>query len=96
MIEWIEQIWTPHIESYPNSLLIMDQFSVHKLPIILNKLKELKTDILFIPPGLTSKLQPLDLYLNKPLKDRLHNKWEDYILNSKPNDKGKQNNFFIK
>ena len=77
------------MENFPKSLLILDQFRVNMTPLVINKFKDLNTDILFIPPGLTSKIQPLDVFINKPLKDRLRNRWEEYILNSEPNNKGK-------
>ena len=56
----------------------MGQFRVHKLENILSNLRDLKTDVLFIPPGLKGKLQPLDVYCNKPMKDELRKYWETY------------------
>ena len=32
-----------------------------------------------VPPGCTSKCQPLDVCINKPFKGVLRNCWEDYI-----------------
>ena len=36
-----------------------------------------------IPGGLTSLVQPLDFCLNKPLKDRLREKWTQWMINRK-------------
>ena len=38
-------------------------------------LKQIKTSQAMILGGLTSALQPLDVVLNKPFKDRLRQKW---------------------
>ena len=32
-----------------------------------------------IPGGLTKKLQPLDIAVNKPFKDQLRAKWENWM-----------------
>jgi len=33
-----------------------------------------------IPGGLTKKLQPLDIAVNKPFKDQLRAKWENWVM----------------
>lgn len=38
------------------------------------------TEIAVIPGGLTSVVQPLDVCLNKPLKDRLREKWTTWMV----------------
>ena len=37
------------------------------------------TKLIYFPPNTTHKLQPMDLGVNKPFKDRLKAKWEDFI-----------------
>ena len=68
----------------------MDQFSVHKLDAVKKLLNKSKTDILLIPPGFTSIQQPLDIYMNKPLKDQLRSRWETYMLEAEFNHKDKK------
>ena len=53
------------------SLLLWDQFRAHKTDKVKDVLKNLKISLAMIPGGLTSVLQPLDVVLNKPFKDRL-------------------------
>ena len=88
MLKWIDQVWSNHANQFEKSLLVLDQFSVHKLATVKKRLQELNTDIILIPPGLTCKLQPLDVYVNKPLKDQLRKLWSSYILDPILDKKG--------
>jgi len=53
----------------------MNSFKGHKTNSVKKRCNEENTDIAIIPDGLTSVLQPLDVCLNKPFKDRLREKW---------------------
>ena len=52
-IDWINRIWLPYSSKFPRSLVIMDQFSVHKVDAVKKLINKSKTDILLIPPGFT-------------------------------------------
>jgi hypothetical protein len=82
MIWWIENIWTKHLQrgSNPKSLLVIDSFSGHKTDTIKKRFREKKTDLAIIPGGLTSKLQPLDVSLNKPFKAKVRNLYNHWML----------------
>ena len=61
--------------------LLMDSFSGHNTASVL---KMMTDDInlkgySIIPPGTTSQLQPLDVGINKPFKDRLRMKWNKWM-----------------
>ena len=64
---WVEEIWLKHTKAmseklgFENSLLTFDAFSAHKTGEVQAKLIEKKSDILMIPPGCTSKCQPMDV-----------------------------------
>jgi len=73
MIWWIDNIWkrrTPDL-SNPRSLLILDSFRGHLVDSIKQKFYEKSTNIAVIPGGLTSKLQPLDVAINKSFKSKV-------------------------
>lgn len=65
----------------------MDQFRVHKTQKILEKLNSMNTDVLLIPPGLTFFIQPCDVYLNGPLKRKMRDLWQTYMIETKEDPK---------
>jgi DDE superfamily endonuclease len=93
MVWWVKNIWTKRLRrgSNPKSLLVLDSFTAHKTNAVKNRFHEKKTNLAVIPGGLTSRLQPLDVSLNKPFKAKvrnLYNHWmseaiKDYTLSGK-------------
>ena len=82
---WVEDIWLKHTKAmseklgFENLLPTFDAFSAHKTDEIQGKLIEKNTDILMIPPGCTSKCQPMDVCVNKPFKAILQKCWVQYV-----------------
>ena len=56
-------------------MLVIDSFEGHKTESVRQKCNASNTHIAIIPGGLTSIVQPLDVCINKPFKDRLREKW---------------------
>src|SRR5438128_2410424 len=72
MAWWIDNIWTMRAPfSKPQSLLVMDSFSAHITDSAKRHLIEQKTNIAIIPGGLTSRLQPLDVAVNRSFKAKV-------------------------
>ena len=71
---WVENIWskrTTDLTSNPRSLLVLDSFRGHLVDSTKQKFKEKETDMAVIPGGLTPKLQPLDVSINKSFKNKV-------------------------
>ncbi|GFX66183.1 pogo transposable element with KRAB domain [Trichonephila clavipes] len=70
---WIKNIWQrrPGALRNPQSLLVWDMFRSHLTDNTKKLLTECNTDIVVIPGGLTSLVQPLDACINKPFKQNL-------------------------
>ena len=66
MKKWIRQIWVKYTQCR-KALLVMDSFRAHSTETSKICWQQL-IQIAFIPGGYTSKLQPLDVSLNKPFK----------------------------
>jgi hypothetical protein len=52
-------------------MLILDSFRGHIVNSVKNRLVEKNTNIAVIPGGCTSKLQPLDIAINKSFKSKV-------------------------
>uniref|UniRef100_U9UYM1 HTH CENPB-type domain-containing protein n=1 Tax=Rhizophagus irregularis (strain DAOM 181602 / DAOM 197198 / MUCL 43194) TaxID=747089 RepID=U9UYM1_RHIID len=72
MLWWIETVWTSR-NPFGNSrsLLVLDSFRGHIVSSVKNRLVEKNTNIAVIPGGCTSKLQPLDVAINKSFKAKM-------------------------
>jgi DDE superfamily endonuclease len=47
---------------------------------VVSKIQELGVEVNHIPGGCTGLTQPVDVGINKPLKNRIRHKWEEYML----------------
>lgn len=50
------------------SILILDQYSVHTNELVISEAKKLNIKLIYVPVGKTDKHQPLDVNINGPLK----------------------------
>ena len=84
MLRWIEMIVAPSRSNIASKeILILDAFSAHADKRILKRLKDLKLIPIFIPGGCTAYLQPLDVAINKPFKDRFRRQYWTWMGDEK-------------
>ena len=69
MAHWIRGCWRPKI--VPNTLLIADVHRAQTIQGIKDLLLQCNTDLLLVPPGCTSLVQPMDVVFNKPFKNTI-------------------------
>jgi hypothetical protein len=62
------------------SALLLDQFPVHVDDFIAEEAKKRNIELIFVPKGLTSKYQPLDVLINGILKQKAKKLWRDEIV----------------
>uniref|UniRef100_A0A3Q3CHA3 C2H2-type domain-containing protein n=1 Tax=Haplochromis burtoni TaxID=8153 RepID=A0A3Q3CHA3_HAPBU len=74
---WIEKVWHPCVASQRNSscLLIADVHRGHQTDAFRRALSSVCTDVIFIPSGCSSRLQPLDVCVTRVLRDFLQTQW---------------------
>ena len=60
-------------------MLVLDSFRGHTMEEVKTLLKTGKTDLVVIPGGLTSMLQPLDVCINRPFKFALKQKYKEWM-----------------
>ena len=73
MLWWIENVQCNRDGTSNNSrsLLIFNSFCSYLVNNVKNKLDEKQTNIAVIPGGLTGRLQPLDIEVNKIFKSKV-------------------------
>lgn len=79
-MDWLKTVWMRRPGALFNqpSMLVLDAFKGHTTEKVKNLIKEMGSDFVCVPGGMTSQLQPLDVSVNKPFKDnfkRLYNEW---------------------
>lgn len=79
---WLDNIWSarPGGLRKQRSLLVWDMFKSHLTPNTKKQLAATCTNSAVIPGGLTSLVQPLDVCLNKPFKDRVREQWNQWMI----------------
>jgi hypothetical protein len=63
-------IWLRTLKPNSKLVLIWDVFSAHRDKKVKERATALKIRLIFIPPGMTDKLQPLDRWIFGNLKQR--------------------------
>jgi len=79
MKEWLSIVWGKRPNVRERSALVLDSFRVHRTSYVKEMLKKDNTDLIIIPGGMTSILQPLDVGVNKPMKTALRARWNKWM-----------------
>lgn len=75
---WFRSFILPHTKG-KRALLLIDSFSAHETEEFIKLAHDNNVDIVIIPGGCTSKVQPVDVCLNKPLKSVIPNRWRVHV-----------------
>ena len=79
---WVEKVWQSRSGGLlrKKSLLVWDSFQAHLVDSVKRTVRQTNTNIAVITGGLTNVLQPLDVSLNKPFKDCLCERWNNWMI----------------
>lgn len=82
MVDWINSVWNrrPGATRHLRSMLVLDAFKGHLRDDVKDELKKRSCDLVVIPGGMTSQLQPLDVSVNKPFKNLVRHEYENWLL----------------
>jgi DDE superfamily endonuclease len=75
--DWIEKCFQKF--TFSKRFLIWDSFRCHLSTQTKTRLKDYNTIVGVIPGGCTKYIQPADVTWNKPLKDKLRQRYEDWM-----------------
>ena len=83
MIEWITKFLLPYAktkaEEGSRTVFLLDAASFHISSNVKSLLKENNIDLAKVPAGCTDFLQPLDVCINKPLKDKVRQQYVKWL-----------------
>ena len=78
--DWVRRVVAPsRSSSSPKEILLLDSLSAHADTQAIEELRALNLIPLMIPGGCTSILQPLDVAINKPFKDRFRERYRRWM-----------------
>lgn len=83
MLQWVEQVLKPWAAEVPEGeipYLLLDSYKCHLMSSVVTAIQELGIEVEHIPGGLTGLVQPVDVGINKPFKNRIRRMWEEYML----------------
>jgi hypothetical protein len=83
MLDWIYRVWSP-FATQQNELtyLIIDECRTHMTANVRKAFLEVGTEVDYIPGGYTSKLQMLDVGVNKPFKNNVRHEFDTWLVGS--------------
>jgi hypothetical protein len=72
MIMWVEKVLKPYVLEAPDNvvpLLLLDSYRCHMMASVVGLIQELGVEVEHIPGGCTSLCQPIDVGVNRSLKN---------------------------
>jgi len=81
-LQWIKKVWKPFCTNKGPTYLLMDEFSVHMMSECVNSIQDCGTEVDFVLGGYTSKLQVIDVGINKPFKGYVMECYERFMVNN--------------
>ena len=81
--KWIHHVLKPYLETAPvgvEPVLILDSYKCHLKASVIGALEGLGVQVEHIPGGCTGLCQPVDVGIGKPLKNRVKNDFEHWMM----------------
>ena len=85
MLIWIDLVLVPHLQQNAEGspvVLFLDAFSAHQTDAVTDKLQNLGVQTKSIPGGCTWVVQPVDVGIGKPFKDKCKEYWWEWMIES--------------
>ena len=83
MYIWIELVLIPWVQSRPACrilYLVLDSYRVHMMPAVCAKIRSLGIKIIHIPGGCTWLCLPVDIGVNRPIKQAMTEQWDAWMI----------------
>lgn len=81
MLKWVEKVYSPYVKANIGgfSHLLLDDYAAHKVGGVLDAVYNTGSFVSVMPGGSTSKVQVLDVSVNKPFKDKFRSMWVQWM-----------------
>ena len=83
MNDWVDGVLVPHLQQHAGGgpvYLFLDQFAAHDTASFRTRMELLGVTLKHIPGKCTWLLQPIDVGIGKPFKDRIKEKWFNWMI----------------
>ena len=93
MLVWTEKTLKPHVETVPDGivpLLLLDKHSCHCQGSTARQIENLGVEWDIVPGGCAGLVQPIDVGVGKPFKNRMRCNWEEWMMDQHDDDNGIQ------
>lgn len=83
MLLWVSKVLKPYVEQALDGivpLIFLDKYRCHMMQSVVEQIQELGVEVQHIPGGCTGLVQPVDVGVNKPFKNRVWDRWESWMI----------------
>jgi DDE superfamily endonuclease len=80
MLQWVEKVWRPSVAQFYCSHLLLDCCTSHLKTVVKAAFNDCNMEVDFIPKGYTCKVQPMDVGINKPVKNYTNHQFEEWLI----------------
>jgi hypothetical protein len=83
MLLWVDTVLAPYVATRPDGvipIIFLDSYRCHMMQSVVQKIQDIGVEVEHIPGGCTCLCQPVDVGVNKPLKNRIRNLWEAWMI----------------
>jgi hypothetical protein len=83
MLLWVDKVLAPYVEKTPSGIipyLLLDKYRCHYQGSVAKAIENLGVEWDIIPGGCTGLVQPIDVGIGKPFKNRMRYKWEEWMM----------------
>jgi hypothetical protein len=83
MLHWVDNVLKPYVKKAPEGVipyLLLDKYTCHYQGSVACAIEDLGVEWDILPAGCTGLIQPIDVGINKPWKNRLRYRLEDFMM----------------
>jgi DDE superfamily endonuclease len=80
MLLRVEKVWKPSVAHFCCSYLLLDACTSHLTTAVKEAFDGCNTEVDIIPKGYTCKLKPMDVGINKPVKNYNNHQFDEWLV----------------